>query len=350
VSVVARGDGEEMMEDICQGLPLEKITGISFRRDGQIFHNPNREPGHIKEDIHPNRSRRRYNYPVSFGYINTGLTIDTISSSRGCPFNCTFCSFSRNPWGGKRSWSARSPESVVEEITQIEAPIIGFTDDLFTLKMDRVEQICDMILAQGIKKKFVINARLEIARYPEVLRKMEQAGFLLVLLGIESTCDKTLSSMGKGFDTAQIREYFKVLCNSSMFLHGYYILGNIGESVDEMLQIPTFSHELGLDSIGLSMLRVTPHSHLEELVAKSPDYHIAPNGKVYSDQCSLKMLRQLRRRIFRKFYSLRQNLRLLHKGIQNGALRFLPGLLMQLPKITWGMAKHARKHKHSMLI
>jgi radical SAM superfamily enzyme YgiQ (UPF0313 family) len=344
VSVVVRGDGEEMMEDICQGLPLEEITGISFLRDGRIFHNSNREPGHVKDDLYPNRCRRRYDYTVSFGDFNTGLMIDTISSSRGCPFNCTFCSFSRNPWGGKRSWSARSAESVVGEIAQIDAPIIGFTDDLFTFKMDRVEQICDLILAQGIRKKFIINARLEIARYPHVLRKMEQAGFLLLLLGIESTCDKTLISMGKGFDTKQIREYLKVLRNSSMFLHGYFILGNIGESVEEILQISTFAHELGLDTLGLSALRVTPHSHLEELVAKSPGYHITPDGKVYSDHCSRKMIRQLHRRIIKEFYSLGQILRLIRKGIRNGALRLLPGLLLQLPKIIWGIAKHACKH------
>ena len=344
VNVVIRGDGEEIMEDICQGLPLGEITGVSFVRDGRIFHNPNREPGPIKDDLYPNRCLRRHNYTVSFGGFNTGLMIDSISSSRGCPFNCTFCSFSRNPWGRKRSWSARSPESVVAEITNIEAPIIGFTDDLFTFKMDRVERICDLILAQGIRKKFIINARLEIARYPHILRKMEQAGFLLLLLGIESACDKTLSSMGKGFNTAQIREYLKVLRNSSMFLHGYFILGNIGESVEEILQISIFAHELGLDTLGLSTLRVTPHSHLEALVAKSPGYHITPNGKVYSDHCSPKMIRQLRRRIISKFYSLGQLLRLIRKGIRNGALRLLPHLFLQLPKIIWGIAKHARKH------
>lgn len=344
VSVVIRGDGEEIMEDLCQGLQFEEITGLSFRRNDRIFHNPNRELGPFKEDLHPNRSRRRYNYPVSFGGLNTGLMIDTISSSRGCPFHCTFCSFSHNPWGGKRSWSARSPESVVAEISRIDASIIGFTDDLFTFKMDRVERICDMILAQGIHKKFIINARLEIARYPHVLRKMEQAGFVLLLVGIESACDKTLSSMGKGFDTAQIREYFKVLRNSSMFLHGYFILGNIGESVDEMLQISTFAHELGLDTVGLSTLRVTPHSGLEDLVAQSSGYHIAKDGKIYSDHCPRKMIRQLRRRIIREFYSIRQLLRLIRKGIINGDIRLLPRLFLQVPKIIWGLAKHARKH------
>ena len=346
VTMVVRGDGEEAMEDICRGLPLDAITGLSFRRDGRIIHNENRTPGSVRDNLYPNRHRRRYSYEINLDGIATGQTIDMLSSSRGCPYNCTFCSFSRNPWGEKRAWSARSPESVVEELTKIKAPIVGFTDDLFTLKMDRVEQICDLILARKIRKKFLINARLEIAKHPEVLRKMEQAGFLLLMLGIESTCDRTLRSMGKGFDTQRIREYCSVLRKSSMVLHGYFILGNIGESIEEMLQISTFAHELGLDTIAISTLRVSPHSGLEELVASNPDYHVAHNGKVFSDQCSCKELRQLRRRIYKEFYSARQLLKLLRKGIANGALRLLPGVFLRLPKVI--KMQLGRRGKHSV--
>ncbi|MFC1636145.1 B12-binding domain-containing radical SAM protein [Planctomycetota bacterium] len=344
VNMVVRGDGEEAMEEICRGLPLEKITGLSFRQNGRIVHNPNRTTGSVKDNLYPNRHRRRYSYEINFEGVTTGLTIDTLSSSRGCPYNCTFCSFSRNPWGEKRGWSARSPESVVEELAQVEAPIVGFTDDLFTLKMDRVERICDLIIARKIHKKFLINARLEIAKHPDVLRKMEKAGFVFLMLGIESTCDRTLRSMGKGFDTQRIREYCSVLRHSSMVLHGYFILGNIGESVEEMLQISTFAHELGLDTIAISTLRASPHSGLEELVANNPGYKIAHDGKVYSDQCSGKELRRLRRRIHKEFYSTRQVFKLLRKGIANGALRLLPSVLLRSPKIVRILLKRRGKH------
>jgi radical SAM superfamily enzyme YgiQ (UPF0313 family) len=347
VTMVVRGDGEEAMEEICRGLPLEDITGLSFRKNGRIIHNANRITGPVRDNLYPNRHRRRYKYDINFEDVATGLNIDMLSSSRGCPYNCTFCSFSRNPWGEKRPWSARSPESVVEELAQIEAPIVGFTDDLFTLKMDRVEQICDLIIARKIRKKFLINARLEIARHPKVLRKMEKAGFVLLMLGIESTCDRTLRSMGKGFDTKQIREYCEILRKSSMILHGYFILGNIGESIEEMLQISTFAHELGLDTIAISTLRASPHSGLEELVAKNPGYKIAHNGKVYSDQCSCKELRQLRRRIIKEFYSIRQVLQLGRKGIANGALILLPGALLWLPKFAKALVRRRGKHSNN---
>jgi radical SAM superfamily enzyme YgiQ (UPF0313 family) len=344
VTAVVRGDGEEATEEFCQWMPFESIAGISFRKDGQIFHNPNRKIGPVRDNLFPNRRLRRYVYEVAIEDIGTGLSIDTLAASRGCPFNCTFCSFSRNPWGEKRPWSARSPESVVEELSQIESNIVGFTDDLFTYDMDRVEQICELILSRGIRKKYIVNARIEIARRPEILRKMERAGFTVLLLGVESAQDKTLRAMRKGFDTTEIRKSFKVLRRSRMFLHGYFILGNIGESVEQMFHIAAFARELGLDTLGLSLLRFSPYSGMKELLARNSNYHTAPNGKIYSNHCSSQGLRQLRRRILREFYTADHLFHLAHKGFQNGAISFLPALLPRLPHIIWrmGLRKYRR--------
>lgn len=339
ISALVRGDGEEATEEICRGVPLSKIAGLSFREDGKVIHNPNRILGPIRDELYPDRSLRRCRYTVSVTSVSLGLEIDTIASSRGCPFNCTFCSFSRNPWGTKRGWTSRSPESVVRELKEIRAPLIGFTDDLFTHDMDRVERICDQIIEAGIRKKYIVNARLEIAKRPEILRKMERAGFIGLLLGIESAHDKTLKSMRKGFDTAKIREYFKELRKSSMFLHGYFIIGNIGESAEDMLQVAPFARELGLDSLGLSALRVSPYSGLDQLVAECPEYHIARSGRVYSDALSTKDLHKLRDRVLRKFFSTSQVLRLMRKAAKNGLLAFLPGLLPRVPGIAWKLAK-----------
>jgi len=84
--------------------------------------------------------------------------------------------------GEKRKWSVRTPESVVSEIKTIQADIIGFADDIFTADMDWVERVCDLIISQGIKKKYAINARLEVARRPDVLNKMYKAGFMAFLM------------------------------------------------------------------------------------------------------------------------------------------------------------------------
>ncbi|KKK86098.1 hypothetical protein LCGC14_2766650, partial [marine sediment metagenome] len=198
VDAIVRGDGEEAMAELCRRVPMEQITGLSFRRDGRIHHNANRTLSAAPDDLYPDRGLRRQTYAIKFADVSLGILIDAIATSRGCPFNCTFCSFNRNPWGEKRRWTARSPESVVDELAGMEARIVGFTDDLFTYDMDRVERICDLLIARNIRKRYFVNARLEVARRPDVLRKMERAGFSMLMLGIESAHDKTLKSMRKG--------------------------------------------------------------------------------------------------------------------------------------------------------
>ena len=143
----------------------------------------------------------------------------------------------------------------------------------------------------------------------------------MLLLGIESAQDKTLRSMRKGFNTAKIRKYFDVLRGSSLLLHGYFIVGNIGESVAEMKQILPFARELGLDTVNLTLLRNSPYSGLDKLVAQNPDYHITPTGKIYSNHCSIEELKQLRRKLVKEFYTKRQLLRILNKMRRNGLLR-----------------------------
>jgi radical SAM superfamily enzyme YgiQ (UPF0313 family) len=172
---------------------------------------------------------------------------------------------------------------------------------------------------------------------------MEQAGFVLLMLGIESAHDKTLRSMRKGFNTAKIRHHFETLRNSSMILHGYFILGNVGESVEEMKQTIPFAHELGLDTIALSLLRASPYSGLDELVAQTPGYHIAPNGKIYSDYCSPKELKLLRKQMLRQFYTKGQLLRILRKALQRDILWFLPSLIRSLPQIIYNSGTRARR-------
>ena len=351
VDAVVRGEGEEIMEDLCRGVPLENIAGLSFRKGNDIVHNAARHLGPLMDHLYPNRTLRRYSYELEISGFNTGIEFDLISASRGCPFNCTFCSFNRNPWGQKRSWSGRSPESVVEELALIKAPFVAFTDELFTYDMDWVERICDLILARGIRKKYIVNARLEIARRPEVIRKMEQAGFAILMLGVESAQDKTLRSMHKGFNTAKIREYFDVLRGRPIILHGYFILGNIGESVQEMSQIVPFARELGLDTLNLCMLHILPYSGIEDLVAQNPDYHIAPNGKVYSDHCSLKELKRLRGNLFKEFYTKRQMLHIMEKAKRNGFFQHFPQLLFKIPQFASSVQKlfvaNPRKRKSS---
>ena len=285
----------------------------------------------------PARDLRRRPYYFTSKGISTGIKLDKVAGSRGCPFNCKFCSFSINPWGVKRSWSPRSPESIVREIEQIDADLIFFVDDVFTHQPDRVAKICDMLIEKKIRKHYVVNARAELAKRPDVIRKMEQAGFIALLIGVESTQDATLKSMGKGFNTKQIREWFEVLRKSKMIINAYFIVGNIGETEEQMLSTASFARSIGVDLIHVSRLRSDPYSGLKELVEQMPGYHINPEGFVYSDKYSASHIANLRKRIDGEFYSplhvasvVLKLMRIMNWRVLNKAVLTMPGFLTGL--------------------
>ena len=132
---------------------------------------------------------------------------------------------------------------------------------------------------------------------------MEQAGFIALLVGVESTQDATLKSMGKGFTIEQVRERFQVLRKSKMVINAYFIVGNIGETEEQMLSTASFARSIGVDLIHVSRLRNEPYSGLSELVEQTPGYHIGADGFVYSDAYSAEHIANLRKRIDRRFHT-----------------------------------------------
>ena len=320
---IVRGDGEEITREIVTKGLLPDIDGLSFRSNSEIVHNRNRRLGPVRSDSYPNRKLRRYKYMVSLDEFTSDIQVDVMLGSKGCPHNCKFCDFKFNPLGEKRKWSVRTPESVVSEMKTIEADVIIFVDDIFTADMDWVERLCDLLVSEGINKKYLINARLEVAKRPDVLKKMYEAGFMAFFLGIESAHDKTLASMNKGFTTAKVREYFEVLRQFNFIYHCYFIIGNIGENREEMLDIIKFSHELGVDTLGLSVLRATKYSPLKEMLRNYDNYHIEEgSGKVYSDMLSVDDLQQIRRDVNNSFFTITTILRVLRKMIIHRLLTF----------------------------
>jgi radical SAM superfamily enzyme YgiQ (UPF0313 family) len=338
VNAVVCGDGEQAIVEIAAGREWSEVAGLAYRgKDGQLVHNPPRANAPLDDDLMPARDLRRHPYYFTSKGISTGIKLDKVAGSRGCPFNCKFCSFAINPWGVKRPWSPRSAESIVREIEQIDADLIFFVDDIFTHQPDRVANICDMLIAKKIRKHYVVNARAEIAKRPDVIRKMEQAGFIALLIGVESTQDATLKSMGKGFTVQQIRQWFEVLRKSKMLINAYFIVGNIGETEEQMLSTASFARSIGVDLIHVSRLRSDPYSGLDKLVEQTPGCHIDADGFVYSDQYSAPYIANLRKRIDGQFYSplhvagvVHKMVRIMNWRVMNKAVLTIPVFLTAL--------------------
>jgi radical SAM superfamily enzyme YgiQ (UPF0313 family) len=316
IDIIVRGEGEETIQEILRGRALADILGISYRQGGRICHNSNRPLPDVERLAAPDRALRRREYRVSVNGIQVAdIAVDSVLSARGCPFDCKFCTFSLNPLGQKRNYAARSVRSVVDEIQGLKAGMVLFSDDNIFTDPKRAQEICDQIIERKIRKSFVAQARIEIARYPDLLEKMVKAGFKALLIGIESPHDWILKQLNKGFDQETIRKYFKVLRKYPIFISGYFIYGNIGETEEEMLYIPRFAKEIGVDAIACNKLRIEKFSPLKDLALKTPGYHITDRGELYSDVYSHAALKKIGRKIKFSFYTPSRYAKIFWKNI-----------------------------------
>jgi len=304
IDIIVRGEGEETIKEILKGESPENILGISYRKGEDVIHNQNRPLPDVNTLTPPDRALRGAKYRMMLNGVNvTNFTFDTILSARGCPYNCKFCTFNLNPLGQKRSYSARSPESVIEEIEKITSDIVLFSDDNFFTNMKTAEEICDLIINRKIKKHFIAQSRIEVSEHPELLKKMVKAGFKMLLIGIESPHDWILTQFNKGFNSHAVREAFAVLNKYPIYYHGYFIYGNIGETEEEMLYIAKFAREIGVDSITYSKLRIDKFSPLRKIAEETPGYYITRDGAVYSDTCTQALLEKVGKKIKFSFYT-----------------------------------------------
>lgn len=343
IDLIVRGEGEEIIREIVKGNPLKDILGLSYREDGTIIHNKNHPLPDISRIAFPDRLLRRHNYHcIQNGIRMTNLTFDTVLTSRGCPYKCKFCTFSLNPLGQKREYTERALESVIEELKTITADVVMFSDDNFFTNPKRSEELCNLIIENGIQKKFLVQTRIEISGHSNILEKAEQAGFKIFLIGIESPHDRILKQIDKGFTQQQIRNAFKVLNKYNFYIHGYFIYGNIAETEEEMVYIAQFAKELKLDSITFQKLRVEKFSPLKEVVENTPGYYYKSiGGHVYSDQYSRKDLKRIRDRIKFKFYDFRQIWKMLKKVYKAEIFNksdFMH-IFLRLPKLLFRLAR-----------
>ncbi len=349
IDMIVRGEGEEIIKQIVTGVPYEEIRGLSFRRDGHIVHNENQVLPDLAHIAYPDRSLRRHDYYwLQGGCRLSRQTFDTVLTTRGCPFKCKFCTFSLNPLGQKREYTERPVESVIEELKSITADIVLFSDDNMFTNLQRSEQLCDLIIENNIKKIFVVQARVDIAKHRKLLDKAQRAGFKVFLIGVESPHDRILTQLQKGITRQQIRAAFAVLTQYDFFLHGYFIYGNVGETAEEMLYIAKFAQEIGLDTISFQKLRIEKFSPLKEVVESTPGYHYDRiGGPVYSDRYGREELKQIRDHIRREFYTPRQLLRIVEKARRIGLVT--PGdvvvPLLKLPVVLYSVTRNKAQQR-----
>jgi anaerobic magnesium-protoporphyrin IX monomethyl ester cyclase len=275
--VVVRGEGEstvlELLQVYSSGGDYSPVAGITylkkFDKDGkeksETLTNPDRP--FIKDldrlnfparHLLPNR-----NY-IQFGKKQYGYSITTVMSTRGCPYDCEFCS--NVIFGG--SYRERSARNVVDEIEQVLSvgyDRISFADDVFTMRQKRVLEVCAEIAQRGLQFNWEYLARvdsIDAATFVEMYR----AGCRRVYFGIESGDDTVLKLMNKKISANEARQAVLAAHQAGLEVGAFFILFYPGETNQTVLNTLHFATSLPLDYLGLTMPYPLPGTALYERV------------------------------------------------------------------------------------
>ena len=259
IDYIIKGEAEEAMVDLLgcieSGRKPDQVAGISFLDEG--WHVSNQIA--IIEDLDalPMPDRRMLT-GVEYGYTMQGIPLTfgkftTISTSRGCPFNCSYCSCAAF---SLRRWRYRCAENVVDEMQLLYEEgyrSVVLVDDNFTHKVDRVNQICKFIKERGIKMQFYCEGRVNSAS-PEMLKNMKKAGFDVIYFGAESASETVLEYYNKKIKPAQIITAVQNAKAADMIVVTSFILGAPVESDEEIRKTIDLITELRPHAVEINIL------------------------------------------------------------------------------------------------
>lgn len=293
---------------------LADVPGLVFRGgDGTVRANPRR----FEEDLDALDVAWDLIPPASYPHAPHGayyrrFPVAPIVTSRGCPFQCTFCAAE---CVSGRKVRRRSVENVVAEIELLRDRYgvreIHIEDDNFTGSKRYVLAFCEALMrrASGITWTCPNGVRLDTLDR-EMLAAMKRAGLYFMSVGVESGSDRVLKSVKKALAVAKIEEKVRLIHEEGIGVSGFFMLGIPGETREEMEETIRFSLRLPLARASFANFQPFPGCEaFRELRGKgeiSVDWDsFAPtlqSTTYHPAEVSLTDLRRLRKKALRRFY------------------------------------------------
>ncbi len=225
---------------------ISEIKGIAFRKENKIIKTDNAELIHNLDTL-----------PMPSKYFE----FQHLSSSRGCPADCTFC-------GSPRFWGRRvrfhSPEYFVAQLEQLYSKGITFfyiSDDTFTMRKERVIEICKKIIEKDLKITWFAISRVNYID-EELLYWMRKAGCIQISYGVESGSEKIRNVLNKRIKTEDIMRAFELTHKYGILARAYFIYGSPGENWETIQETIDLIHKIKPLSIIFYILDIFPGTAL----------------------------------------------------------------------------------------
>ncbi len=267
IDVITVGDGEEIVpalaDAMIRGGDLSKTPGLVLNTpEGQVSTGP--APARRNIDELPLPARHLIKEYAPEYYINFRKPLALMETARGCPFKCNFCSV----WKFHEStFREKSPERVVEELGQIEAPNVFITDDIFWMNVHRGREMAKQIKASGIKKYFTVQTRTDIiCKFPELIEMWKDCGDLAIFLGVEKVDDAGLASVNKSNKAANNERAIEILKDLGVGFTCNFIVDPDWDR-DDFTRLKEWIARMGAYNSGFTVLTPLPGTDLWDEVS-----------------------------------------------------------------------------------
>jgi len=271
VDIVVRGEGELTMKELIKKSSPEDILGVSYKKNGKIFHNPDRPPIENLDSLpFPARYLRRHKYKDRMN--NNGREMDVITMSRGCWGRCSFCC---EPYMSKGRMQFRSPENIIKELFEIVSfhkgkPLqIFVTDPHFMGDPKGIDKLCDLLQKHKLDINFSVMTRVDsIVRHPKLVKKICNSGIISYELGFESPNQEDLNNVKKGTTLEMQKRAVKILRGNGADVSGTFVIGLPGHDEEEIKQFPVYAKKIGLMNCAFGIVTPFPKTEFYEKLEK----------------------------------------------------------------------------------